>query len=108
MKKYTDEHLESVDPCWINAVEKMIEDGPLDGDIPGEYGCPPKQYGIMFQKISGFLSSYLACNTCIINFGYTGIKCPCIHFKGCKKAIKEAQNLISQWKQWAGVEECIT
>ena len=96
MKKYTDAHLETIDQTWIDAVEKMIENGP---DEYGQYRCPPGQNDLIIKR--GY------CVTCHTAFGYydPDYYCPCDHFGGCKNAIKEALNLIRQWKAWAGVED---
>ena len=98
MKRYTKSHLESVDPSWIAAVEEMIE---LEPDEDGEYGCPPEQEDLVLDR--KYL--YQRCVTCNVAFGY-GVKepCPCYHFNGCENAIKEALNLITQWKKWAGIK----
>jgi hypothetical protein len=99
MKKYTKEHLENIDPCWIDAVERLIENGP---DRSGDYGCPSGQRNLI-TKI--YNEGFRSCQTCDTYFGYASTSCPCFHFGSCENAIAEALNLIRQWKEWAGVEE---
>lgn len=98
MKRYPESHLETIDPSWIAAVEKMIKRGK---NKHGEYWCPPGQEGLVF----GRRYNCEHCITCNVAFGH-GINEPCPFSKlnGCENAIKEALNLIAQWKKWAGIE----
>jgi hypothetical protein len=98
MKKYTKEHLENIDPCWIDAVERLIE------KVPNR--CPTGQANLItkrWQYSSGI--SFLVCYVCQTYFKYHSTACPCSYFGSCENAIAEALNLIRQWKKWAGIGE---
>lgn len=103
MKKYSNDHLESVPVEYIQALEtflKKVAAGEIHSDCPtcyanGELDCD--------------WTDYTSAKFCPVYFGYVKPGkyncCPCNHYNSATKAKAAGLNLIKQWKRWAGVEK---
>jgi hypothetical protein len=106
MKKYTKKHLESVPPEFILAAEKAV-DG-IEADMVGKFTCP----SLILKRLSLRSKIYFCekgggslCETYLkYHGGDRDSPCPCYRY-GENKAIELFNNLITQWKAWAGVED---
>ena len=98
MKTYTDEHLESVPPEFIWALEKLIFNTKRACEK-----CPVMD--CLKMRCSKYSLSG-GPDTCSVFIKYEAClyECPCYYY-GKQTAIKEAKNLITQWKAWARVED---
>lgn len=98
MVKYSDEHLEKVPVEFIIGFEETIR-MLGSGYAPGNPDtCPITAYGLSYHNyrcVTGW------CNE---NMLYGKDTCPCYIYER-EDVIEMGENLISQWKKWAKLEE---
>ena len=109
MKEYSDEHLESVPPEYIWAVEKSIEMLEYDNYGTDFDTCMVSILESLFDNIESEYfddDCYDRKSWCPKFLDYTTLPpeiiCPCYKF-GTVGSIAMMKNLVKQWKAWAGL-----
>lgn len=99
-KKYTSKHLESVPEWYIEALQKSVE--MVRERCCGSASCPAIIYYGLAKASKKCNDDTNICKKYLI---YKHKKpCPC-YALGPEKCTNAMQNLIDQWRTWAGLKD---